>query len=182
MSPTARPPRAPILELLKLLPQAGGASVAGLVLLAIAQAALPLAIIAATGVVVARVTEGPRLGAVAAPIAVPAASLVLQQVLSPLLGALQHRATSRMDGALRTRAMEAAARPLGVGLLEDQAIQDRLEVAAGKPSIFRAATPGAAAVTAGPASSPVSPCSPRPPRRPGSSAWPAGCSTATTRP
>lgn len=63
-----------------------------------------------------------------------------------MLGALQHRATSRMDGALRTRAMEAAARPLGVGLLEDQAIQDRLEVAAGKPSIFRAATPGAAAV------------------------------------
>jgi ATP-binding cassette, subfamily B, bacterial len=42
--------------------------------------------------------------------------------------------------------MEAAARPAGIGLVEDQAVQDLMEVAAGKPLTFRSATPGGAAL------------------------------------
>ncbi len=142
----ARSSRATILELLALLPRAGHRSVVGLVMLALTQAAIPLVIISATGTLVSRVADGPRLGAVAVPLGVLAGSLALQQALGPLWGALTYRATSRIDGLLRVRAMEAAARPAGIELLEDQAIQDHIEVAAGKPSIFRSATPGGAAV------------------------------------
>ena len=143
---TAPDSRASILELLALLPRAGRSSLVALVTVTLAQAAIPLVIIAATGVLVARVTEEVRLGAVAVPLGVLAASLALQQVISPVQGAMTYRATSRIDGSLRVRAMEAAARPAGIELLEDEVIQDRIEVAAGKPSIFRSATPGGAAV------------------------------------
>ncbi len=118
----------------------------GLVTLAVAGAIIPLVIIGATGILVARVTDEVQLGAVVVPFAVLAGCLALQQVLSPVQGALNYRTTSRIDGSLRVRAMGAAARPVGIELLEDEAIQDRMEVAAGKPSVFRSATPGGAAV------------------------------------
>ena len=75
-----------------------------------------------------------------------AALFVLQQLVAPLQGVVAFRATTRIDGWVRAQAMVAAGRPAGIGLLEDQEVQDRMAVAAGKPLPFRAATSGGAAV------------------------------------
>ena len=99
--------------------------------------------IAVTGVLVDRAVTDPGVGAVAVPLAVLAGLFTAQQILAPLLGVVRYRATSRIDGAVAANAMEAAARPAGVGLVEDQAVQDLMEVAAGRPLTFRSATPGA---------------------------------------
>jgi ATP-binding cassette subfamily B protein len=83
---------------------------------------------------------------VAVPLIVLAGLFAAQQILAPVQAVLRFRATSRIDGTMAARAMEAAGRPAGIGLLEDKAVQDLMEVAAGKPLTFRSATPGGAAV------------------------------------
>lgn len=75
--------------------------------------------IAVTGVLVDRAVTDPGVGAVAVPLAVPAGLFTAQQILGPLLGVVRYRATSRIDGAVAAEAMEAAARPAGVGLVEN---------------------------------------------------------------
>ena len=143
---TAEKDRPSVRKLLVLLGEAGRPLVAGLVGVAAVQVAVPLAIIATTGTLIGRVTEGAEPGAVAAPLAVLAVLFGVQQIVGPVQNVLSFRASSRIDGAVRARAMEAACRPPGVELLEDQAVQDLLPLAAGKPLPFRFATPGGAAV------------------------------------
>ena len=143
MAADVRGQRASVRQLLTLLPEAGWRLIAGLVAMAATQVLFPLVIITATGTLVSRVTAGAGL---AGPLAVLAGLFALQQVQAPVSNVLWHRATSRIDGSLRVRAMEAAARPAGVELLEDQAVQDLLPPAAAKPLPFRNATPGGAAI------------------------------------
>ncbi len=138
--------RVSVWQLVGMLPTVGRPLLGGLVLMAIAQVVLPLAIIVTTGALVGLVTDAAGVGRVAGPLAVLAGLFACQQVLSPVANVLWHRSTSRIDGSLRARAMEAAARPPGIALLEDQAVQDLLPLATGKPTEFRSATPGGAAV------------------------------------
>lgn len=138
--------RASVRQLLGLLPAAGRSVVTGLVLVAAAQVVVPLAVISVTGTLVGRVTGGTGVAGVSGPLLALAALFGTQQLVGPVANVLWYRATSRIDGSLRVRAMEAAARPRGVELLEDQAVQDLLPLAAGKPLPFRNATPGGAAV------------------------------------
>ncbi|MDQ4070599.1 MAG: hypothetical protein M3203_14180, partial [Actinomycetota bacterium] len=138
--------RPSVVELLRLLPDAGRPMVLGLIGMAAAQVAVPLAIIATTGRLIGRVAEGAEPGAVAGPLLALAALFGVQQLVGPVSSVLWYRASSRIDGGVRVRAMEAASRPPGVELLEDQAVQDVLPLAAGKPMPFRFATPGGAAV------------------------------------
>ena len=138
--------RASVRQLLRLLPAAGWPVVAGLVVVGAAQAATPLAVISATGRLVQRVTAGAGLAGATGPLLMLAGLFGFQQLLAPVASVFWNRATSRIDGSIRVRAMEAAARPPGVELLEDQAVQDLLPLAAGKPLPFRWATPGGAAV------------------------------------
>jgi ATP-binding cassette subfamily B protein len=129
-----------------MLTEGGSRRIASLLAVALAQAAVPLAIISATGTVVARAATRPTLGAVAWPLVTLAALFALQQILSPIAGVLGYRVSSAIDGAMRARAMEAATRPVGVGFLEDDGVQDLIELGAGRPIVFRSATPGGAAV------------------------------------
>ena len=133
-------------ELLLLLPDAGLRLIAAVTLLNLIQAVHPLAVIGATGVLVERAVTDPGVGAVAVPLAVLAGLFAAQQVHGPLLGVLRYRAVSRIDGAFAARAIEAAGRPPGVSLVEDQSVQDLMELAAGRPLTFRSATPGGAAL------------------------------------
>jgi ATP-binding cassette, subfamily B, bacterial len=141
-----RDQRASVWQLLGLLPAAGRPVVAGLVVVAVSQVVIPLAVIAVTGRLVGRVTAGAGLAGVSGPLLLLAGLFAAQQVQGPLANVLWHRASSRIDGAMRVRAMEAAAAPPGIELLEDQAVQDLVPLAAGKPLPFRSATPGGAAV------------------------------------
>ena len=138
--------RASIRQLLALLPEAGRPLVTALVLTVAVQVVVPLGVISTTGTLVGRVTGGAGLAGVTGPLLALAALFGTQQLAGAVSNALYHRATSRIDGSLRVRAMEAAAQPPGVELLEDQAVQDLVPVAAGKPLPFRSATPGGAAV------------------------------------
>ena len=133
-------------QLLGLLPEVGPWLLTAVVVLKLVQAAHPLAVIAVTGVLVDRAVTDPGVGTVAMPLAVLAGLFTAQQVVGPLLGVVRYRATSRIDGAVAANAMEAAARPAGVGLVEEQAVQDLMELAAGRPLTFRSATPGGAAL------------------------------------
>ena len=135
-----------ILEVARLLPGAGWRLIAAFVAVNALQMAHPLAVIATTGVLVERAVTDPGVGAVWAPLAVLAGLFTVQQVLGPIQGVVRFRATSRIDEGMAVRAMEAAARPAGIGLVEDQAVQDLMEVAAGRPITFRSATPGGAAL------------------------------------
>jgi ATP-binding cassette subfamily B protein len=141
-----RDQRASVRQLLGLLPAAGRPVVAGLIAMAASQVVIPLAIIAVTGRLVGQVTAGAGVGGVTGPLLALAGLFGAQQVQGPLANVLWHRATSRIDGAMRVRAMRAAAAPPGVEVLEDQAVQDLVPLAAGKPLPFRSATPGGAAV------------------------------------
>ena len=146
MAADRRGDRASLRQLLGLLPLAGRPLVAGLVAMAVLQVVIPLSVISTTGTLFGRVTAGAGLAGVAGPLLTLAALFGIQQVQGPASNVLWYRATSRIDGSIRTRAMEAAARPPGLELLEDQAVQDLLPLAAGKPLPFRFATPGGAAV------------------------------------
>ena len=145
------PPPSPDLDaripdLVRLLPRAGGRAVAGLVGVAVLQAAAPLVVIAVTGVLVDRATSAPRFGEMAAPLVLLSSLYGLQQVLGLGQQVLGYTAASRIDGATRAAAMEAALAPAGVALVEEQSVQDLVEVASGKPLPFRSATPGGGAV------------------------------------
>jgi ATP-binding cassette, subfamily B, bacterial len=133
-------------DLLRLLPHAGRRLVAGVVVAAIIDAALPLAVIATTGRLVDRVTTTPGVGAVLGPLALLAALFAARQLLEPVRTVVVYRAASRIDGHLRARAMAASSRTPGVALLEEPGMQDLLELAGARAGPFRPATPGGAAV------------------------------------
>lgn len=132
--------------LTRLLREGGSRRVGSLLAVALAQATVPLLIISTAGTLVARAATGPTLGAVVSPLVTLAALFALQQILSPIAGILGYRVSSAIDGAMRAQAMEAATRPVGVGFLEDEGVQDLIELGAGRPIVFRSATPGGAAV------------------------------------
>jgi len=125
-----------------LLGFAGPRLVAALVAIEVVQAALPLAVLVAIGVLVGRVVEG---AGVAAPLAGLSALLLAQQLLAPLRAAVQWSVTRRVDGEVRSRAMEAACRPPGIRALEDPATLDLLSLAGGNIDKHWYATPGGAA-------------------------------------
>ncbi len=145
MAADGRGERASIRQLLGLLPEAGRlgdrrpGGHEGPV-----QVVVPLAVISTTGALVGRVTAGAGLGAVTGLLAVAG-----RPVRGPAVHAgcwanvLWYRATSRIDGSDAGPGHGGGARPPGVELLEDQAVQDVLPLAAGKPLPFRYATPGA---------------------------------------
>ncbi len=137
---------ATIRQLLALLPEAGWWVVAGLVLNAVLQVVVPLAVIVTTGTLVERVAAQGGVDAVAGPLLVLAALFGVQQLVGALANVVWYLGSNRIDGSLRARAMVAATAPPGVGLLEEQSVQDILPIAAGKPMPFRSATPGGAAV------------------------------------
>ena len=125
-----------------LLGYASPALVTALVAVELVQAALPLAVITAIGVLVGRVADD---GGVAVPLVLLSALLLGQQVLAPIRSAVQHSFTRRVDGEVRSRAMEAACRPPGIAPLEDPATVDRLTLARAKAEAHWYATPGGAA-------------------------------------
>ncbi|MDQ4069646.1 MAG: ABC transporter ATP-binding protein/permease [Actinomycetota bacterium] len=125
-----------------MLRYAPPALVVALVAVELVRAALPLAVITAIGVLVGRVAEG---GGVAVPLVLLSALLLAQQVLAPLRSAVEHSFTRRVDGEVRSRAMEAACGPPGIAPLEDPAIVDRLTLAGAKVEAHWYATPGGAA-------------------------------------
>jgi ATP-binding cassette, subfamily B, bacterial len=125
-----------------LLGFAGPRLVAALVAIEVVQAAVPLAVLVAIGVIVGRVVEG---AAVAAPLAGLIGLLLAQQLLAPLRAAVQWSVTRRVDGEVRSRAMEAACRPPGIRALEDPATLDLLSLAGGNIDKHWYATPGGAA-------------------------------------
>ena len=112
-------------------------------LLEVAVAILPLAIITVIGVVVGRVAED---ASIAAPLAVLSLLLLVQQVLGPVRAAVAYRTTRRVDGAARAQVMELANSSLGVAPFEDPVTLDRLELAGGIVDPFWGASPGGAAV------------------------------------
>ena len=130
-------------ELATLLRLAGRKPVAGLVAIELATAVLPLTVVLVVGRLVGRVVAG---GAVAGPLAVLAGLLLVQQVLGPLRGAVSYRIERRIDGALRSRVMEAANRSPGIAPLEDPDVLDQLFLAGGEIDAFWDASPGPAAV------------------------------------
>lgn len=133
-------------DLVRLLPHAGPAVVAGVVAAAAVDAVLPLAIIATTGRLVGRVTTAPSVGAVQGPLALLAGLFAARQILDPVRSVLVYRASSRIDGYLRARAMRAAGAPPGIALVEEPEVQDLVELAGARAGPFRPATPGGAAV------------------------------------
>lgn len=133
-------------EVVGLLPHAGQLLLAGLIILAIVQAVLPLIIIVTTGRLIDQITNVSRVGDVVGPLGTLAGSFVTLQVVESIRGVLVFRATSRIDGHLRTQAMIATSRPAGLAFLEEPELQDQLAVATARSGPFRPATPGGAAV------------------------------------
>lgn len=146
MATARRTEKGTLRQLLRLLPEAGWALVVGVIVVNAFQMAHPLAVIATTGVLIERAVSDPGVAAVSGPLALLAGIFAVGQIVAPVQAVLRFRATSRIDEAMTVRAMQAAGRPAGVGLVEDRAVQDLMEVAAGKPLTFRAATPGGAAI------------------------------------
>ncbi len=127
---------------MRLLGFAGPGLVFPLVAIELVQAVLPLAVIAVIGVLVGRVVEG---AGVAVPVAGLSALLLVQQLVAPLRAAVQWTVTRGVDGEVRSRAMEAACRPRGIGPLEDSVTLDLLTLAGGNIDKHWYATPGGAA-------------------------------------
>lgn len=143
---TSEVPPAGWRDVLRLLPRAGQLTVAGVVVSAVVDAVLPLAIIVTTGRLISRVSNGPSVDGVLGPLAVLASLLALQQLVEPLRSVVVYRAASRIDGHLRTQAMLATSRPSGIAFLEEPAVRDLVAVATARAGPFRPATPGGAAV------------------------------------
>ena len=127
----------------ELLGYAEAPLVIGLAMVELVQAMLPVAVITVIGVLVGRVVDG---GSVAVPLSVLSVVLLTQQLLAPLRSAVHFSITRRVDGEVRSRAMEAACRPAGIGALEDHATVDLLSLAGGNIDRHWYATPGGAAV------------------------------------
>jgi ATP-binding cassette, subfamily B, bacterial len=127
----------------RLLRHVGPRLLAPLVALELATALLPLAVIAVIGVLVGRVAGG---GAIAGPLAGLTALLLAQQLIGPFRTAVAYRATRRVDGVVRSRAMAVANRSLGTAPLEDPDVLDRLELAGGTIDLYWDASPGGATV------------------------------------
>ncbi|HEV2070212.1 MAG TPA: ATP-binding cassette domain-containing protein [Acidimicrobiales bacterium] len=126
----------------QLLGYAGPGLVITLVFVELVQATLPLAVITVIGVLVGRVADG---SPVALPLAVLSVLLLAQQLLAPLRSAVHFSVTRRVDGEVRSRAMEAACRPAGIAALEDPTTVDLLTLAGGNIDRHWYATPGGAA-------------------------------------
>jgi ATP-binding cassette subfamily B protein len=133
-------------DLVRLLPQAGRAVLAGVIVTAAVDAVLPLAIIATTGRLIERVTATPSVSHVMGPLILLAALFTARQLLDPVRSVLVYRAASRVDGSMRARVMAATTGVPGVALLEDPAMQDLVTQSAARPGPFRPASPGGAAV------------------------------------
>ncbi len=133
-------------DLFRLLPHAGRAVLFGVIAAAAVDAVLPLAIIATTGRLIARVTATPSVPQVMGPLILLAALFTARQLLDPIRAVLVYLAASRIDGSLRERVMAATTRTAGVAVLEDPAMQDLVTQSAARPGPFRPATPGGAAV------------------------------------
>lgn len=118
----------------------------GVVVAAVVDAVLPLAIIVTTGRLIDRVTLAQHVSDVVGPLAVLAGLFTARQVVEPLRSVLVFRAASCIDGHLRIRAMTATSQPAGVAFLEEPDVQDRVTLAAARSGPFRPATPGGAAV------------------------------------
>ena len=129
-------------QAVELLGYAGPALVIPLIFVELVQAMLPLAVITVIGVLVGRVAEA---GPVAIPLAVLSVLLLAQQLLAPLRSAVHFSVTRRVDGEVRSRAMEAACRPPGIAALEDPPTVDLLTLAGGNIDRHWYATPGGAA-------------------------------------
>ena len=127
----------------RLLRHVGPGLLVPLVVLELATAGAPLAIIAVIGVLVGRVAEA---GAIAGPLATLTGLLLLQQLIGPFRTAAAYRATRRVDGVVRSRVMAVANRSLGTAALEDSDVLDKLELAGGTVDPFWNASPGGAAV------------------------------------
>ena len=127
----------------RLLRHVGPALLVPLVVLELATAGAPLAIIAVIGILVGRVAEA---GAIAGPLAALTALLLLQQLVGPFRTAVSYRATRRVDDVVRSRVMAVANRSLGTAPLEDPEVLDKLELAGGTVDPFWNASPGGAAV------------------------------------
>ena len=127
----------------RLLRHVGPRLLLVLLALELATALLPLAVIGVIGVLVGRVAED---GAFAGPLAALTGLLLVQQMVGPFRTALAYRATRRVDGVVRTRAMAVANRSLGTAPLEDPGVLDRLELAGGTIDLYWDASPGGAAV------------------------------------
>ena len=133
-------------DLVRLLPHAGRATLAGVVGVACIDAVLPVAVIAATGRLVERVTDRPSVSSALGPLVLLAALFTVRQLLDPFRTVLVYLAASRIDGSLRERVMMATTGVAGVAVLEDPAMQDLVTQSAARPGPFRPATPGGAAV------------------------------------
>ena len=133
-------------DLFRLLPHAGRAVLIGVIAAAAVDAVLPLAIIATTGRLIARVTATPSVSQVMGPLILLAALFTARQLLDPIRAVLVYLAASRIDGTLRERVMAATTGVAGVAVLEDPAMQDLVTQSAARPGPFRPATPGGAAV------------------------------------
>ena len=114
-----------------------------LVVLELATALIPLAIIGVIGVLVGRVAAD---GAIAGPLVALTLLLLAQQGVGPFRTAVAYRITRRVDGVVRGRVMDVANRSLGTAPLEDPGVLDRLELAGGTIDLYWDASPGGAAV------------------------------------
>ncbi len=126
----------PRLRILRMLPTGGLAPVAGLVVFDLVLGLLPVAFVVASGVVVGRVPAAVDGGvgsaawsALVAAFVVAATTFGLQQILTPVRGALGVRLARRVDGRLRERLLRASLASVGIGPLEDKTALEALSEA-----------------------------------------------------
>lgn len=127
-------------EAVRLLIGAGAWCAASLVGAEVLTALLTVGIAVVTGAIVGAVASRAM---VVLPLTLFALLIVLQQILGPLRAALIYSVGRRIDGAVRTRVMVSASRPVGIAHLEDRALHDRLTRAIDDANPFVPTTPGA---------------------------------------
>lgn len=122
--------RRPVLEFLRLLPQASRGGTVGLVAQIGAAGLLPVAVMLATGALVAAVSDQrsplPGVPHPWAAMAVVAALFILVQVIMPFLGPVTERLAYRLDLLLHQRMLHAVLAPPTLAHLEEPELADEL--------------------------------------------------------
>ena len=129
-APGASAPRRPVIELLRLLPQASAWGTVGFLVLVLVAGLLPVAVMLATGALVAAVGGQPPplpgIHSAWAALALIAALFVLLRVIGPFMAPVVDHLGYRLELAMRERMLRAVLRPPTIAHLEDPQLADEL--------------------------------------------------------
>ncbi|HMC09021.1 MAG TPA: hypothetical protein VKL22_06860, partial [Actinomycetota bacterium] len=127
-APGAPAPRRPVIELLRLLPQASAWGTVGFLVLVLVAGLLPVAVMLATGALVAAVGGQPPplpgIHSAWAALALIAALFVLLRVIGPFMAPVVDHLGYRLELAMRERMLRAVLRPPTIAHLEDPQLAD----------------------------------------------------------